>query len=127
MNGPNASPDALRASHVLNGAADVQSAFLDAAKPRYPNMANFSFDYGNAHWTVLDSNNYMDWTNPALREWVAKDLASAKNAIWRFGAFHHPGFNSSKEHSTDQWMRVCSRMGVPEEGRVDVVFAEPRP
>ena len=29
-------------------------------------MANFSFDYGNAHWTVLDSNKNVDWTDPSL-------------------------------------------------------------
>jgi 3',5'-cyclic AMP phosphodiesterase CpdA len=121
LNGPGASPGQEGTSHPLNGSADVRSAFLDAAKPRYPNMANFSFDYGNAHWTVLDSNHYMDWSNPALREWVAKDLAAAKNATWRFVAFHHPGFNSSKEHLTDQWMRLLSP--VFEEGKVDVVFA----
>jgi hypothetical protein len=83
-------------------------------------MANFSFDYGNAHWTVIDSNPYMDWTNPELRDWVAKDLASARNATWRFVTFHHPGFNSSKTHFTDQWMRVLAP--VFEEGNVDIVF-----
>ena len=30
-------------------------------------MANFSFDYANAHWIVLDSNPYVDWTEPSLR------------------------------------------------------------
>ena len=25
-------------------------------------MANFSVDYGNAHWTVLDANPYVDWS-----------------------------------------------------------------
>jgi hypothetical protein len=121
LNGPVLSGGAAGTSHILHGSADVRSPFLDAAKPRYPGMANFSFDYGNAHWTVLDSNTYMDWTNPALREWVANDLAAARNATWRFVAFHHPGFNSSKEHLTDQWMRVLSP--VFEEGKVDVVFA----
>ncbi len=121
LNGPAGAADQDRSGHVLTGSDGVRSAFLAAAKPYYPKMANFSFDYGNAHWTVLDSNNYMDWTNPALREWVAKDLAAAKNATWRFVAFHHPGFNSSKEHFTDQWMRVLSP--VFEEGKVDVVFA----
>ena len=57
-------------------------------------MANFSFDYGNAHWVVLDSNPYADWTDSALREWVERDLARAKGATWKFVAFHHPGFNS---------------------------------
>ena len=28
-------------------------------------MTNFSFDYGNAHWTVIDSNPYVDWTDKA--------------------------------------------------------------
>jgi hypothetical protein len=121
LNGPSPVPGQDGTAHPLNGSAEVRSAFLDAAKSRYPNMANFSFDYGNAHWTVLDSNHYMDWTNPTLRDWVAKDLASAKNATWRFVAFHHPGFNSSKEHLTDQWMRLLSP--VFEEGKVDVVFA----
>jgi 3',5'-cyclic AMP phosphodiesterase CpdA len=121
MNGPIAPENAPRVRHVLTGNDDAQPAFLDAAKPYYPRMASFSFDYGNAHWTVLDSNPYMDWTNPALRDWVAQDLAAARGATWRFVAFHHPGFNSSKTHFTDQWMRVLSP--VFEAGRVDIVFA----
>jgi len=84
-------------------------------------MANFSFDYGNAHWTVLDSNPYMDWSNPALRDWVEKDLAAAQSATWRFVAFHHPGFNSATHHFTDQWMRQLAP--VFEAGKVDVVFS----
>jgi hypothetical protein len=95
--------------------------FLDAAKPRYPRMANFSFDYGNAHWTVIDANTYMDWSNPSLREWLAKDLAAARSATWRFVGFHQPGFNSSKEHFPEQQMRALAPLF--EEGRVDIVFA----
>ena len=41
--------------------------FLEAAGKNYPRMANFSFDYANAHWIVLDSNPYVDWTEPSLR------------------------------------------------------------
>ncbi len=44
----------------LKGPDSHQKAFLDAAGPAYPRMANFSFDYGNAHWTVLDSNPYVE-------------------------------------------------------------------
>ncbi len=119
LNGP-AATGAPSTSHVLTG-DEGRTQFLSAAGSRYPVMANFSFDYGNAHWTVLDSNSYMDWTNPALIEWVRKDLAAAKNATWRFVAFHHPGFNSSKSHFTDQWMRLLAP--VFEEAKVDVVFA----
>ncbi len=121
LNGPVAPPDSPKTTHVLTGSDDAQPAFLRAAKPRYPGMANFSFDYGNAHWTVLDSNPYMDWSNPALRDWVEKDLAAAQSATWRFVAFHHPGFNSATHHFTDQWMRQLAP--VFEAGKVDVVFS----
>ena len=105
---------------VLDGPASHQDAFRQAAGSAYPRMANFSFDFGNAHWTVLDSNTYVDWTDPSLRAWVERDLASARNAAWRFVAFHHPGFNSARSHFGDQRMRILAE--VLEAGRVDVVF-----
>jgi 3',5'-cyclic AMP phosphodiesterase CpdA len=120
LNGFVPGPDSHAAVHRLTGNEEAQPPFLAAAGPRYPLMANFSFDYGNAHWTVLDSNTYMDWTNQELRDWIANDLASARNATWRFVAFHHPGFNSAKEHFTDQWMRTLAP--VFEAGKVDIVF-----
>ncbi|HXJ44325.1 MAG TPA: metallophosphoesterase [Bryobacteraceae bacterium] len=120
LNGPSGIRE-TRAVHHLMGSEAAQPAFLAAAAPRYPTMANFSFDYGNAHWTVLDSNAYMDWSTPELVDWVKKDLEAAKSATWRFVAFHHPGFNSSQKHFTDQWMRLLSP--VFEAGKVDVVFA----
>jgi hypothetical protein len=95
--------------------------FIDAAGDAYPRMTNFSFDYGNAHWTFLDSNPYVDWTNSDLLKWVANDLAASKHATWRFIVFHHPGFNSSREHFEQQQMRLLSP--VFEAGNVDVVFS----
>jgi hypothetical protein len=84
-------------------------------------MSNFSFDYGNAHWLVLDSNPYVNWNDRALRDWVASDLAANKSATWRFVGFHHPGFNSAHTHFNDQWMRMMSK--VFEAGGVDIVFS----
>ena len=91
-----------------------------AAGDAYPRMTNYSFDYGNAHWTIVDSNPYVDWTDPALKEWVARDLAAAQGATWRFVAFHHPGFNSAREHYEQQQMRLLAQ--TLEAGKVDVVF-----
>ena len=105
----------------LTGPAANTDAFTVSAGAAYPRMANFSFDYGNSHWTVLDSNPYVDWTNPDLRAWVERDLAAARNHAWRFVAYHHPGFNSSKAHSSDQQMRLLAE--VFEAGQVDVVFS----
>jgi acid phosphatase type 7 len=120
LNGPLASLDTKNIPSV-NKEDIGREQFLAGAAERFPRMANFSFDYGNSHWLVLDSNNYVDWTDAELRAWVKKDLESAKNATWRFVGFHHPGFNSAKVHFDDQWMRVLS--DVFEEGKVDVVFA----
>ena len=116
LNGPKDGPYTL----PLTGPEPNQKAFLDAAGPAYPRAVNFSFDYGNAHWTVLDANGYVNWRDPALRAWVERDLAAAKDATWRFVAFHHPGFNSSRNHFEQQQMRLIA--DVLEAGRVDVVF-----
>jgi hypothetical protein len=121
LNGPVAAPGAVKAAHVLTGNPDAQPVFLEGAKPRYPRMANFSFDYGNTHWTVLDANTYMDWRNPSLQEWLTKDLAAARSATWRIVAFHQPGFNSAHEHFAEQQMRPLSPLF--EAGHVDIVFS----
>ena len=105
---------------MLKGSDANKKAFMDAAGAAYPKMANFSFDYGNAHWLMLDADNYVDWTDKALQDYVAKDLADAKNTVWKFVVFHHPGFNSSHEHFEQQQMRMLAP--VFEKGGVDVVF-----
>ena len=97
-----------------------RKSFLEAAGEAYPAMTNFSYNYGNAHWTFLDSNPYVDWTDKALIEWVTNDLASAKDATWKFVVFHHPGFNSAREHYEQQHMRLLSP--IFDANKVDVVF-----
>ena len=97
-----------------------RKAFVEGAGDAYPGMANFSLNYGDVHWTVIDSNNYVDWTDKALKEWVAKDLADAQDARWRFVVFHHPGFNSAREHFEQQQMRLLAP--IFEAGKVDIVF-----
>lgn len=104
----------------LVGSEANKKAFYEAAREAFPRMANFSFDYGNAHWTILDANPSVDWNSPELREWVERDLTAAKGATWRFVCFHQPGFNSSKSHFEEQHTRVMSP--VFEAGKVDLVF-----
>jgi predicted MPP superfamily phosphohydrolase len=91
---------------TMTGQPEVKDAILQASGANYPRMANFSFDWGNTHWTVLDSNPYVNWSDGALRQWVENDLKSAQKATWRFVAFHHPPFNSSETHHDDQQMRA---------------------
>ena len=119
LNGP---PGEEGSAHVprLEGPDANQRAFKEAAGLAYPRMANFSFDYGNGHWTVLDANPYVDWANRDLQAWVAADLAASRAARWRFVALHQPGFNSARSHADEQNMRLLSQ--VFETGKVDVVF-----
>ena len=105
---------------VLNGSEANKKAFFAGAGTRYPAMTNFSFNYGNAHWLVLDADNYVDWNDSLLTDWVKKDLANAQSATWRFVTYHHPGFNSSIEHYEQQQMRALAP--VFEKGNVDIVF-----
>jgi hypothetical protein len=120
LNGPHGEEGSAHVAK-LDGPEVNRRAFLDAAGPAFPRMGNFSFDYGDAHWTVIDANPYVDWTDRELRAWVERDLAAAAAATWRFVAFHHPGFNSSREHYEQQQMRRMA--GVFEAGKVDVVFS----
>lgn len=106
---------------VMKATEAHRKAFLAAAGDAYPNAVNYSFNYGNAHWTVVDSDPYVDWTDSALRAWVAADLAAAQSATWRFVVFHHPGFTSALEHFEQQQMRLLAP--VFEAGKVDVVFS----
>jgi len=105
---------------LLKGSDENKNAFYKGAGKAYPTMSNFSYNYANAHWTVIDANNYADWTDSSLLNWVKNDLQNAKNMKWRFILFHQPGFNSSKAHFEQQQMRLLSP--IFERGKVDVVF-----
>lgn len=118
LNGP-LYPEGSSLVPVLKGSEQNIAAFRQAAGKKYPRMTNFSFDYGNAHWTVLDADVYVDWRDTSLQSWVRKDLA-ASTATWKFVLFHHPGFNSSREHFEQQQMRLLAP--VFEQTKVDIVF-----
>jgi hypothetical protein len=81
--------------------------FLQCAASRFPRMANYSFDYGDAHFLCLDSNLYVDPTSQALQRWIESDLRST-HAVWKFVVWHHPSFNIGDEHYDQQHMRVLS-------------------
>jgi 3',5'-cyclic AMP phosphodiesterase CpdA len=119
-NGPTSVGAADRGPNYRGAPANVHPV-LDAAGDALANSRNFSFDAGDVHWTVLDSNLYVNWKDPAMQAWLAADLAKASKATWRFVAFHHPPFHSSETHQDDQWMRRLAP--IFEAGKVDVVFS----
>lgn len=93
----------------------ARADFMACAGDRFPQMANYSYDYGDAHFICIDSNIYVDPTDPALAKWIEADL-SATDARWKFAVFHHPPFNVGAQHYHEQHMRaLCplfERLGV---------------
>jgi acid phosphatase type 7 len=120
LNGPYPQAN-LPNTQIIKGLPTAVTAHLAAIRSTFPRMANYSFDYGNSHWTFLDSNNYVDWSDAYLRNWLARDLAAAAAATWKFIVFHHPPFSSSRAHFNEQQMRLIS--DIAEHRGVDLVFA----
>jgi 3',5'-cyclic AMP phosphodiesterase CpdA len=52
----------------------------------------YSFDCGNAHFAMLDSNMFAS----VQAEWLAEDLSG--DADWKFVVFHHPPYSSASYH-----------------------------
>jgi len=113
-------PEVPTYSTPTMGPADRVTAFQASAGARFPRMANYSFDYGDAHLLCLDSNRYIDPNDSALQQWIAADLSSS-DAAWKFVVFHHPPFNVGNEHYDVQHMRVLAPLF--EAHGVDVVLS----
>lgn len=118
LNGPG-KPGAINVP-LIQGTELSSKEFLKAAGKSYPTSANFSFDFGNSHWLVLDGGPYVDWHDTGWRNWVQEDLASSRKD-WKFVVFHQPGFSSDTTHGEEQRMRLLSE--VFESGGVDIVFS----
>jgi hypothetical protein len=112
--GPNTYPIRTLDKNGLNN-------LLDTMGRNYPVMANYSFDYGDTHWTVLDPNPHVNWTDPQLRQWLKDDLASTSGAAWKFVACYLPPFNSTVDYPHPERMRAV--IDLFEEGGVDIVFS----
>lgn len=119
-NGPIRSVGAPNAPPISGDSAKVR-ALLDVAGPSFPQSANYSFDYGSAHWTVLDMNPYVDWADTTMRSWLERDLMGARGQTWRFVVLHQAGFSSGHTHYADQQMRLVADLF--ERYHVDLVFA----
>lgn len=89
------------------GPDDRQQIFRACAGARYPRMANYSFDAGDAHFLCLDANLYLDPTQKSLTDWIESDLSST-DARWKFVTFHQAPFNVGPAHYTEQPMRVLA-------------------
>ncbi|HEX8833591.1 MAG TPA: metallophosphoesterase, partial [Abditibacteriaceae bacterium] len=80
---------------------------------------HFSFDYGNAHIVVIDSNASERQLREVVAPWIRADAAKTK-ALWKFAVFHHPPFSSGLHGDEPRTLRAL----VPTFARLkfDIVF-----
>ncbi|MDR3616426.1 MAG: metallophosphoesterase [Candidatus Obscuribacterales bacterium] len=91
----------------LRGARHLRRTFKSNTNARYPGMGNYSFDYGLAHFVVLDANVYMDWSDSVFRQWLQNDLSQSQ-AKWKIVVWHQPSFTSHLRHRVEQRMRLVA-------------------
>lgn len=95
----------------------------------FPEPENYySFDYGNAHFAVIDSNKKL---SPGTEQykWLDQDLANS-SATWKFVAHHHPTYssdendygNTEKEKSTLGDLNARQLVPLYEKHGVDIVW-----
>lgn len=112
-------PDVNQPVPVI-GNEEAIADFKAMAGERFPRCANYSFDYGDAHFLCIDSNVYVDPTDAALQAWIESDL-SGTDATWKFVVYHHPAFNVGNEHYAEQHMRALAPL--LEKHGVSLVFS----
>jgi hypothetical protein len=103
----------------LGGDKYLVARFRAATKDSYPNLDAYSFDYGPAHFVVINNNSAVKITASPFHRWLLADL-KATTAKWKFVCFHVPGFHSSKQHYPEQQTRLLQP--IFEEGGVDLTF-----
>jgi hypothetical protein len=78
----------------------------------------YSFDYGNAHFVVLNSNNNC---NEKAKQWLHTDLQNSKQT-WKFALFHHPAYPASPDYKGIDQSIIANWVPILEQNRVDMVF-----
>ncbi len=82
----------------------------------------YSFDYGNAHFTVLDNYFSMTTVGSAQYNWMVNDLANT-NQFWKFVIFHEPPYDTDGNQKLRTNAAIVKYL-VPlfEKYNVDIVF-----
>lgn len=78
----------------------------------------YTFDYGDAHFVILDSSNN---TSAAVKQWLRQDLETTDKK-WKFAAFHYPAYPVVFDHKEIS-QSICENwVPILEENGVDMVF-----
>ncbi len=84
----------------------------------------YSFDYNNAHFAILNSNNLGedDGLSAEQMEWLKADM-NASDADWKFVALHKAPYSNGSHFDDDDVMKIREQlMGLMPELGIDMVF-----
>ena len=68
---------------------------------------NYAFDYGDAHFVVIDSNLSAAQLRQHIVPWLESDLSRSR-ALWKFAVFHHPPYSSGLHGDEPRTQRVLA-------------------
>jgi predicted phosphodiesterase len=102
------------------GTSDAAKAFRVNSWGNYPALDAYSFDYGPAHFAVINDNARLAIDDPAFTKWLRADLLGT-TATWKFVCYHVPGFQAARQHYTEQQARMLQPLF--EECGVDITFS----
>jgi hypothetical protein len=88
---PNNGPQ-LTTPKSIPGPEDKIRAFKENTGPGFETATNYSFDYGNAHFLVVDGNTWNNPEDPNLQQWIERDLATSQ-ATWKIACIHQAPFS----------------------------------
>ncbi len=101
-----------------DGAMFLNFFALPANGPEGLKQTFYSFDYGNAHFVVLNSGNN---TDERAKQWLREDLqGAAKN--WKFVVFHIPAYPVTYDYKEIDKSIRANWVPILEQNRVDMVF-----
>jgi len=78
----------------------------------------YSFDYGDAHFVVLDTSNVITDT---VKQWLQHDLHNTDKK-WKFAVFHHPPYQNFDDKKTNDDALREHWVPIFEQNHVDMVF-----
>jgi len=111
-------------NHELSGGGCGYQSYRDVYHlpqnaPSGAGEAYYAFDWGNAHFVALDTNQSYE-VGSVQHDWLLADLQAASQP-WRVVSFHHPAYSSGAHGSTPGVQ--AHLVPVFETYGVDVVFS----
>ena len=78
----------------------------------------YSFDYGDAHFVVLDTSNVI---TDEVKQWLQEDLQNTDKK-WKFAVFHHPPYQNFDDKKTNDDALREHWVPIFEQNQVDMVL-----